>query len=148
MIQEQISLLLGLLSGYKTQFEAEIWTDKSKIFFTKAIHNFTSHFKHVCLKKGRRKLRPSLGRMIHLQKTDAHIIYDTKYEMIHNFLGSHLKKHSTQFGWFFLAKNVGIGRLHYIKAKSLTHITSELKACFMVVLVKGEIFQVYDANFR
>jgi len=51
-------------------------------------------------------------------------------------------------GGFFGNKSVGIGRLHYIKAKSLTHITSELKACFMVVLVKGEIFQVYDANFR
>ena len=80
MIQEQISLLQGLLSGHKTKFEVEIWTDKSKNFFTKAIHNFTSHIKHVCLKKrGRRKLRPSLGRMKHLRKTDAHISYDTKY---------------------------------------------------------------------
>ena len=51
MIQEQSSLLQGLLSGHKTKFEVEIWTDKSKNFFTKAIHNFTSHIKHVCLKK-------------------------------------------------------------------------------------------------
>lgn len=51
MIQEQSSLLQGLLSGHKTYFEAEIWTDKSKKFSTKVIHNFTNHFKHVCLKK-------------------------------------------------------------------------------------------------
>ena len=66
MIQEQSCLLQGLLSSHQTWFEADIWTDKSKHFLTKAIRDFTSHFKHVCLKKGRRKLRPSLGRMIHL----------------------------------------------------------------------------------
>ena len=40
--------------------------------------------------------------MKHLQKANAHIRYDTKYEMIHNFFVSRLKKHSTRFGWIFL----------------------------------------------
>ena len=81
-------------------------------------------------------------------KTDAHINYDTKYEMIHNFFVSRLKKIHPFWVDFLGNKSVGIGRLHYIKAKSLTHITSEHKACFMVVVVKGKIFQAYDANFR
>ena len=51
MIQEQISLLQRYCQAVKLDFEAEIWTDKSKKFFTKAIHNFTSHVKHACLKK-------------------------------------------------------------------------------------------------
>ena len=51
MIQEQTSLLQGYCQAIKFDFEAAIWTVKSKIFFNKAIHNFTSHFKHVCLKK-------------------------------------------------------------------------------------------------
>ena len=35
MIQEQISLLQGLLSGSKTHFEAKIWMDKTKNFSLK-----------------------------------------------------------------------------------------------------------------
>ena len=66
-------------------------------------------------KKGRRELRPSLGRMIHLQKTDAHINYDTKYEMIHNFFVIRFKKTLHPFWvYFFVNKSVGIGGVHYI----------------------------------
>ena len=75
----------GLLSGHQTWFEADIWTDKSKNFFTKAIHNFTSHLKHVCLKKRSQKTATEFREDDTSAKTDALITYDTKCEMIHNF---------------------------------------------------------------
>ena len=85
MIQEQIKLLQGLLLCHKTQLDAKILTDKSKKFLTKAIHNFTSHFKHVCLKKKVAENCDQVREDDTSAKTDAHTNYDAKYEMIHNF---------------------------------------------------------------
>ena len=80
MIQEQSSLLQDLLSGHITWFEVEIWTNKINFFSTKAIHNFTSHIKHVCLKKKRPQKTATKFREDEASaRTDVHISYDTKY---------------------------------------------------------------------
>ena len=85
MIQEQSSLLQGLLSGHKLSLRSRFGRIRVKNFFTQAIHNFTSHFKHVCLKKKVAENCDQVREDDTSAKTDAHINYDTKYEMIHNF---------------------------------------------------------------
>ena len=79
MIQEQSSLLQGLLSGHKLSLRSRFGRIRVKIFSLKLFITLQATLNMFALKKGRRKLRPSLGRMIHLRKTDAHISYDTKY---------------------------------------------------------------------
>ena len=61
------------------------------------------------LKKGSQKTATKFREDDTSAKTDAHISYDTKYEMIHNFFESS-KKHSTHFGWISLGiKALGLG---------------------------------------
>ena len=83
---------------------------ENKKLSSQIIRGFTSQVKHVCLKKKVAANCDQVREDDTSAKTDAHINYDTKYEMIHNFFLSRLKKYSTHFGWILLRiKALGLG---------------------------------------
>ena len=85
MIQEQSSLLQGLLSGHKLSLRSRFGRIRVKIFSLKLFITLQATLNMFALKKRPQKTATKFREDDTSAKTDAHISYDTKYEMIHNF---------------------------------------------------------------